>query len=220
VSGGAGGASSLDTFLFDLDGTLIDSVALIHASYRHALATHGHVEPPYEEWLAGLGTPLAQQFARFASDPRAIDALCATYREHNLRHHDGSVRAYDGIAAALSALRARGLRLGVVTSKRSDGARRGLALCGLASFFDDVVALDDVEKHKPDPEPVLAALARLDARAGRTIYIGDSTHDLAAGRAAGVRTGAALWGPFPRAWLAHEEPDVWLALPGDIARLT
>jgi pyrophosphatase PpaX len=209
----------LDTFLFDLDGTLIDSIGLIHASYRHALASHGCTEPPYDEWLAGLGTPLQQQFARFAGDPREIDAMCATYRAHNLSHHDGRVRAYDGIAEALAALRARGVRLGVVTSKRADGARRGLAVSGLAAFFDDVVALDDVQKHKPDPEPVLVALSRLHTRPDRAIYIGDSTHDLAAGRAARVRTGAALWGPFPRAWLEREEPDVWLATPREIAEL-
>ena len=61
----------LDTFLFDLDGTLIDSIGLIHASYRHALASHGCTEPPYDEWLAGLGTPLQQQFARFQDGANA-----------------------------------------------------------------------------------------------------------------------------------------------------
>lgn len=213
------GDTSLDTVLFDLDGTLIDSIELIRASFAHALAVHGRAPVSHAEWLAGMGTPLAVQFAPFCRSPAEVDALIATYREHNLAHHDQRVVAFPGALAAVRALARRGMTLGVVTSKRSDSARRGIRLCGFDGLFQVVVASDDVHDHKPDPAPVVLALERLGARARTAVFVGDSPHDLAAGRAAGVRTGAVLWGPFPRAWLERESPDLWLATPHEIAHL-
>ncbi len=212
-------ADRLDTYLFDLDGTLIDSIELIMSSYRHTLLTHRGSAPDDDVWLAGLGTPLWVQFRRFTDDPAEIAAMVDTYREHNLRHHDEMVRPYPGVHEALEALAARGVRLAIVTSKLRAGTLRGLARCGFEDLFELLVCADDVERHKPDPEPVLTALERLAADARRSVFIGDSPHDLAAGRAAGVRTGAALWGPFPRRDLEPHEPDHWLAAPSAIATL-
>jgi pyrophosphatase PpaX len=89
----------------------------------------------------------------------------------------------------------------------------------MEEMFSVVVGMEDVERHKPDPAPVLLALERLGADAEETIFIGDSPHDLAAGRAAGVATGAALWGPISRAVLEPLEPDFWLSQPDDIVSL-
>src|SRR6266581_1252348 len=75
---------ALQTMLFDLDGTLIDSVRLILDSYHHTLATHGLPPRTDEEWLRGVGTPLPVQFADWAEDPDTLEALIATYREYNL----------------------------------------------------------------------------------------------------------------------------------------
>ena len=85
-----------DTVLFDLDGTLIDSIDLIIDSYLHTFRTHGATEPTREEILAGIGTPLRTIFAPFTTDPAMMDAWVATYREYNLGHHDTRVRAYPG----------------------------------------------------------------------------------------------------------------------------
>lgn len=209
----------LATFLFDLDGTLIDSIELIRLSFEHALREHGKPPMTRERWLCGLGTPLAAQFAAVAADAREVDAMIATYRAFNGVHHDRLVVPYPGVDDMLLALRARGAQLGIVTSKLHASARRGLARCGLASFFEVIVGLDDVAIHKPRPEPVLAALERLSCEPSGAIFVGDSPHDLAAGRAAGVRTGAALWGPFERSALAVESPDHWLATPGEVLEL-
>lgn len=212
-------APSLDTYLFDLDGTLIDSIALIMSSYRHTMLTHRGTAPDDAVWLAGLGTPLWEQFRRFTDDPREVDAMVVTYREHNLTHHDAMVRPYPGVREALATLADRGVRLGVVTSKTRAGTERGLARCRLDALFEVLVCADDVGRHKPHPEPVLTALRQLAAAPDGTVFIGDSPHDLAAGRAAGVRTAAALWGPFPRGDLEPHQPDHWLADPGAIVRL-
>lgn len=205
--------------LFDLDGTLIDSVALILSSYRHTLETHRGTALPDHYWLEGLGTPLRSQLARFADDPAEVDAMVATYRAHNLAHHDRMVCAYPGVAAALDTLAARGRRFGLVTSKLREGALRGLRHCGLDRHFPVIVAADDTVRHKPDPEPVRKAVALLQADPRSCVFVGDSPHDMAAGRGAGVMTAAALWGPFSRQQLEPHEPDRWLERPEELEQL-
>lgn len=212
--------ASLDTVLFDLDGTLIDSIELIQKSYVHAIDAHGLPQPDESFWLAGLGRPLVWQFAQFTDDPAEVEALIVTYREYNLAHHDELVTPYPGAVESVGALVERGLRLGIVTSKARASALRGLDCCGFDSgWFESMVASDDVSEHKPHPGPVLHALEALGASASSAIMVGDSPHDLASGRAAGTRTAAVAWGPFPHESLRASEPDHWLAHPEEIASL-
>jgi len=211
----------LTTFLFDLDGTLIDSIDLILRSYRHTMQVHrsGEPLPPDDVWMKGLGTPLWVQFRDWTDDAAEIAAMVATYRAYNLTHHDALVKPYEGVAAAVLALHAQGIRLGLVTSKLRDGALRGLKLAGLERAFEIVVGSGDVTHPKPHPEPVLKALELLDAPAAETVFVGDSRHDLECGRAAGVKTAAVLWGPFDRAHLQDLTPDYWLEKPDDLRQL-
>src|SRR5436189_902341 len=150
----------LSTFLFDLDGTLIDSIELILRSYRHTMRLHRGQEPSDDVWMQGLGTPLWVQFRQFSDDPAEIEAMVATYRAYNLAHHDEMVRPYDGVVEAVRALKQRGRPLGLVTSKLRSGAIRGLVRASLEDAFDVVVGADDVTHPKPHPEPVRVALAR------------------------------------------------------------
>jgi pyrophosphatase PpaX len=210
---------ALATFLFDLDGTLIDSIELILRSYRHTLRAHRGVEPPDDVWMQGLGTPLWVQFRSWTDDPAEIDAMVATYRAYNLAHHDAMVRPYDGVVAAVRDLRRNGKTLGLVTSKMRSGALRGLRVAGLEDAFAVIVGSDEVTHPKPHAEPVLRALERLGMPATGAVFIGDSPHDIACGRAAGVKTAAVLWGPFDRAQLAAQDPDYWLERPADLASL-
>jgi len=209
----------LSTFLFDLDGTLIDSIELILRSYRHTMRAHRGLEPPDEVWMQGLGTPLWVQFHHWTEDPAEIEAMVATYRAYNLEHHDELVRPYEGVVAAVRDLRKNGKTLGLVTSKIREGALRGLQVAGLEDGFEVIVGADDVTHPKPHPEPVLKALERLGAPAADTVFIGDSRHDIECGRAAGVKTAAVLWGPFDRTHLADLVPDYWLERPEDLATL-
>ena len=209
----------LSTFLFDLDGTLIDSVRLILDSYHHTLAAHGLPPRSDEEWLRGVGTPLRSQFSDWKDDPERLEALIATYREYNLEHHDRMVTIYPGVLDAMREVKARGAQTGLVTSKNQQGAMRGLRLVGLEAMIDVMVCADDVENPKPHPEPVEQAVRLLGADPERTVYIGDSIHDMRSGRAAGVRIAAVLWGPFGREHLEHAEPDFWLERPAEIVAL-
>jgi len=210
---------TIRTVLFDLDGTLIDSVQLILESYRHTLASHGLPPRSDEEWLSGVGTPLSAQFAAWGDDPGMMEALIATYREYNLANHDRMVRVFPGIVDVVNALRERDVPMGLVTSKARKGALRGLRLVGLADAMDVLVCADEVTNAKPHPEPVATAVRLLGADPGTTVYVGDSIHDLHSGRGAGVHTAAVLWGPFRRAQLEPGEPDFWLEHPSELLGL-
>jgi pyrophosphatase PpaX len=210
---------TIRTVLFDLDGTLIDSLRLILDSYHHTLAQHGLPARTDADWLKGVGTPLTVQLAEWRDEIGTIEALIATYREYNLKHHDRMVTVYPGILETVRELKAAGLQTGLVTSKNRPGAIRGLTLVGLEALMDVLVCADEVTNPKPHPEPVEKAVALLGADPRTTLYVGDSVHDMHSGRAAGVLTAAALWGPFQRAQLEDAEPDYWLESPGDLVRL-
>lgn len=211
--------AAIQTVLFDLDGTLIDSIRLILDSYHHTLATHGIPPRTDDDWLRGVGTPLSVQFAEWHDDLGKLEAMVATYREYNLAHHDRMVTVYPGVVAALGAIRGAGCRTGLVTSKNRQGALRGLTLVRLETMMDVLVCADEVTNPKPHPEPVEKAVALLGAVPGTTVYVGDSIHDMVSGRAAGVRTAAALWGPFGREHLELASPDYWLETPADLLTL-
>ena len=209
----------LQTALFDLDGTLIDSIRLILDSYHHTLTQHNLPARTDEDWLKGVGTPLAVQFSEWRKSPEVLEALIATYREYNLKHHDSMVTVYPGVLEAVRDIKAAGIQTGLVTSKNRLGALRGLRLVGLEALMDVLVCADEVTNPKPHPEPVEKAVALLGADPAGTVYVGDSIHDMHSGRAAGVKTAAALWGPFGRDHLGSASPDYWLEVPGDLVGL-
>lgn len=194
------------TVLFDLDGTLLDSTRLILDSFHHTFAVHGLPAQPDEAFLAGVGTPLRIEFAKYHEHPEKIEAMIATYREYNFHHHDRMVSAFPGAIACVRALAEAKVRLGIVTSKGRHGTKIGLESLTLTNIFEVVVCAEDVTRHKPDPEPVRHALTQLGANAAETLFVGDSLHDMRAGRGAAVATGAALWGPSTRKTLALTEP--------------
>lgn len=207
------------TILFDLDGTLIDSIELILSSMRFAFTKLGRACPTDEEWRAGIGIPLFRVMQQYAAEEADQRALLVAYREHQIANHDRLIRCYDHVIDVVETLRREGHQTGVVTSKGEWLAMKGLALVGLASAMDTIVGADSSTRHKPDPEPVRVALDRLGTAPENALYVGDSVHDLMAGRAAGVRTAAALWGAFKRADMEPGEPDFWLSSIRDLPAL-
>ncbi len=187
--------------LFDLDGTLIDSIPLLVASMRHAFEGHPRA-PSVAEWVALIGTPLDGMIRRWALDEEDVERLKDRYKTYQWAHHDAMVRAFPGVPELLATLSARGVRMALVTSKLEPSARRSLEFLGLMRHFEHVVGIEATGRHKPHPEPVEHAMERLGARPEETAFVGDSPHDVEAGNAAGVATVASLWGPFTREQLA------------------
>lgn len=203
--------------LFDLDGTLVDTIELLLRSVRHAFRDRAGRVPSEAEWVAGIGTPLVTQLRPFAADDTDLALLVASYREYQHEHHDRLTRCYDRVVDVVAQLKRDGHPTGVVTSKSDAIARRSLAHVGLLELMDVVIGADSTARHKPDPEPVRVALERLDYSPTNAIFVGDSPHDIGSGNAAGVVTVAALWGPFDRDTLERANPTHLL---GDIGELS
>jgi pyrophosphatase PpaX len=212
--------------LFDLDGTIIDSTDLILATCEHTFDRHLRGGcPSRADLIATFGRSLPAVLRELAvaegfADPDAsADAMLSTYRDYQRQHHDVLMKPFAGVPEMLEVIKSQGHRLGLVTSKMQRTARRGLRLFDLEQFFDVAVFHDDTSRHKPAPDPLVAAAARAGADAGQTIYVGDSVHDIVAGRAAGMRTIAALWGPFDRAVLESQNPDALAERPEQVPAL-
>jgi pyrophosphatase PpaX len=192
--------------LFDLDGTVVDSGAIILASMRHAMREVLGEEFGDDELLQSVGGPgLEAQMAVFA--PERVDELVSVYRAHNEPLHD-ELEACHGMEDVLVRLHDEGRRLGVVTAKRRSTVELAFARVPIAHLFETVVGGDETEKHKPDPEPLLLAAERMQADPAQTAYVGDSPFDMRAAKAAGMHAVAVTWGRIhDRAKLEREEPD-------------
>ena len=190
-------------------------------SYRHTMRTHLGEAPPDERWLSTMGTPLRDQLVAFARGGAEAEAMLETYTTFQRRVHDEMVKPYPGACEVLAALSARGTRIGIVTSKREEVARRTLEVCALGTHVETLVCAEHVTRGKPDPEAVRLALATLDLEesADETLFVGDSPFDLRAGRAAGTRTAAVCWGACPRITLDAESPDYVLERFEDLLEL-
>jgi pyrophosphatase PpaX len=195
--------------LFDLDGTLIDSIELLLQSFRHTFAGRNRA-PTDEQWIAGIGTPLPKQLGEFADTAEDIAALTNRYRSFQRENHDRLTSVYDGVEQTLATLAGRGHPMGVVTSKSNEMMLRGLRHTGLEQYMTTLIGCDSCHIHKPDPYPVRLALEELGYGPEEALFVGDSPHDIQSGNAAGVTTVAALWGPFTRAQLAPHKPDFFL----------
>jgi pyrophosphatase PpaX len=208
--------AATEVVLFDLDGTLIDTIELILASARHATEVVLGEALPDDVLRHNIGVPLRDQFAEYAPDH--VSELLAAYRAHNDAVHDELIAEYPGTEEALEAISAAGYRMGIVTSKSGPVARRGLEFFGLERYFETLVGFEDTEVHKPEAVPVIEAARRMGVAPERCMYVGDSPHDMASGIAAGALTSAALWGPFPERVL-EPGPDFALGCLGDLPLL-
>jgi pyrophosphatase PpaX len=206
--------------LFDLDGTLIDTTDLILECFNFSWNTICSFNHSREALIKTFGMPLRDAMYQLltagepkndtigiCSDQHIIDRLLAAYRSFNLSNHDSLARPFRGARDVLEELRRRGYLIAVVTSKSRELGLRGLRLYSLDCLLDSAIFLEDTSFHKPRPEPIMAALERLSTPSASAAYVGDSRHDMVAGRAAGVRTVAALWGPSPRTELESERPN-------------
>jgi pyrophosphatase PpaX len=192
--------------LFDLDGTVVDSGAIILASMRHATREVLGADYGDEELLQAVGGPgLEAQFAVFAPDQ--VDELVRVYRAHNEPLHD-ELQACVGMEDVIVRLHDEGRRLGVVTAKRRATVELAFARVSIAHLFETVVGGDETELHKPDPAPLLLAAERLGVDPTTAAYVGDSPFDIRAAKAAGMYAVAVTWGRIhDRSRLEREEPD-------------
>jgi pyrophosphatase PpaX len=205
--------------LFDLDGTLIDSIGLLLASVRHAFEGFNGRAPTEQDWVAGIGTPLGKQLRAFCESEEQLEALTQRYRTFQRASHDRLTSAFPGTLDVLAALAAAGHPMGIVTSKSNEMMDRALSLTGIAPYMTTTIGCDSCTLHKPDPFPVRMALGELGYESAETLFLGDSPHDIYSGNSAGVVSVAALWGPFTRDQLEPARPAHYLDDISSLPRL-
>jgi pyrophosphatase PpaX len=214
----------LQAAIFDVDGTLIDSYRLYIEAYRRALEPYVGRLPSDEEIATASPTSERHFLVQWLGEEEGgacHAAMCRAYEELHTSLCEGP---YDGVREMLAALRAAGVRLAIVTGKGRHAwevTQRELDL----GDFEAVVTEDDVALPKPDPGGILAVIEALRLPPERAVYVGDSVGDVAAGRAAGLRVGAALWPKvepddreeFLRR-IAEHQPDWLFERPADVTR--
>ncbi len=198
-----------DAYLFDADGTLMDTRELIYRSFVH-MAQVVHIElPPRPAVEATIGLPVERQVKIFLGENRApeeYDKAAAAYRDSVFTIYPDFLRLFPGTQEMLAALHKRGKKMAIVTSRRRNGLELFFKQLGIWQYFPVTVTPEDTEKHKPDPEPALLACEKLGVRPEQAVFIGDAEFDIACGKAAGMATALVEWGGMEhRGWQA--QPD-------------
>jgi len=203
--------------LFDLDGTVINTNELVIASWKHALGKHLGKCPEDREIIGTFGEPLITTARRY--DYNNAEAICAIYKKFNISVHDQMIKHYEGMEDAIKELKVLGLKVGIVTSKRRETALRALKLFNLFDLMDVIITMNDTQKHKPHPEPLLEALKILGLSPTEAIYVGDTHYDILCGQNAGCRTCAVKYSIIPFDELAKYRPDYAIDKPLEIVEL-
>lgn len=210
--------------LFDLDGTLIDTYRLYLECYRRALEPHLGYAPSDEEIAARRPSSERRFLTGWLGDEAGAACHGEVRRLYGELYASMAEGVYEGVPEMLAGLRSAGLRLGIVTGKGREAWEVTRAATDLGAF-EVVITDDDVHAAKPDPGGLLAAADALGIAPEQAVYIGDSTVDMKAGRAAGMRIGAALWAKtapgeaeaFARK-IEPRSPDWSFARPADVTR--
>jgi len=198
--------------VFDLDGTLVDSLPDIVASFLQAFGAAGLRAPSEAEVRAAIGEPLDAMYARFVPEAE-VEGMCARYRAHYAEHLADSTRPFPGVSAVLRELGRRGYRRAIASTKRTDTARRVVERTRLRALLDHVEGTD-AAPYKPAPDVVLRAVAAVGGRGAW--MVGDTTGDVEAGHAAGLATYAVTWGTHDAGRLGRARPT---ELQPDLDRL-
>lgn len=196
----------IDTVLFDLDGTIINTNELIITTFQHVIEKNGLKPHTREEIIPHMGMTLEHQLRIFSGREDVAD-LVADYRKYNRARHDELIRDFPHVKEVISRLHERGITMGIVTTKIKETTLLALNMFGLKPYMKAVVTVDDVKHPKPHPEPILTALRELNADPARTLMVGDSAADLQSAKAAGVQAAGVAWSLKGEALLRKYDPD-------------
>lgn len=191
--------------LFDLDGTLIDTNELIIKSFKHTFKKHLNKDVPENEIVMYFGEPLLDTLARYDKDNAHV--LFETYITYNEAIHDEVTKEIIGAKDVIRELKALGIKVGVVTSKRKLIAERGLKLFNLFEKMDVIITPEDTKKHKPEPEPIYKACEILNILPSEALMIGDSHYDILCGKNAGSKTCVVKYTVLPLDKIMQHEPE-------------
>ena len=192
-------------FMFDLDGTLSDSVPIILRTSRLACQELG-IRTTDEELIRQIGLPMSRTGEMFLGPGRAQEYIDCYYR-----HYDASgLQPFPGVPEMLRDLKQAGFILALVTSRRQDSTFDSLRRTGLEGLFERVVCYEDTRNHKPHPEPLRFCCGEVGAAPDDSLYVGDSIYDMECADAAGLWTCGVTWGVAGEEGMTAKNP-VYLA---------
>lgn len=200
---------SADALCFDLDGTLIDSAEDLIQATIHSLHGLGIDPPPPEViigYVGGGARGLLQGSMGEAATPERLEAGLAAFIDYYGAHLLDHTLPYPGVEEVLRHFFAT-RPLAVITNKPEAFSRTILEGLGLAGYFREILGYDSVERKKPHPEGILQVLQGWGVEPTRAVMVGDSDHDILAGKAAGTVTVAVAYGFKPPEELASLGPD-------------
>lgn len=206
--------TEIKALLFDFDGTLLNTNELILQTYMHVLEERFPGKYRKEDCYPFIGPSLVDTFENLA--PGESEVLIKKYRAWNEAHHDELITEYPNVVPVLTELKEMGIKLAIVSTKRNDMIERGLKLLGAYELFDVKIGTNDVKNVKPDPEPVLLALEKLQVAKDAAIMIGDNSHDIEAGNNAGVKSAGVAWSLKGEAYLQQFKPTYMLQAMTDL----
>jgi pyrophosphatase PpaX len=184
-----------DCYLFDADGTLIDTTELIYRCFINTCRKFGGIEVARDLVISHIGLPLRSQLEVYLgplSDERAVE-VTKSHMDYQLSIYRDHLRVFPSVPEGLAALKAKGRRLAVVTSRRMESLQLYLRQCGIWEYFDVFVTPETTKRHKPHPEPAQAALRMLGCAPQDALFVGDAIWDIECGHDAGVDTAFVAW---------------------------
>ncbi len=179
-------------FIFDIDGTLIDSSAVDQQALRQMLAEFGY-HFTYEQLIFSFGMPGRRALATLGIPSEKIEPMMERWEKLAYDRLD-EIPMYDGIPEVVNELRKSGCKCGIVTSRTRLQLEQGIEPIGFTPWFDEIICADDVEHPKPAPDALIECLRRFDCKPEEAVYIGDSEYDMQCAKSAGVKSVLALWG--------------------------
>ena len=182
--------------LFDLDGTLIDSLEDLTAAVNHMLGSFGQeaLTTDRVRRLVGRGARNLVQRALGSDEPETLDRAVTLFSDFNASHIADRSRVYPGVTELLADLKNNGIRLSVVSNKPAHLCGSILQTLGIAPFFDTVAGGDSYPDMKPSPLPLISICEQLGCGTAEAVMVGDSINDIEAGRRAGIATIGCSWG--------------------------
>lgn len=206
--------------VFDFDGTIADTRALIVASYHEAFACVGLDSPSDVSIAATIGIPLASAFRTLIGpDETLIERAVQAYRDVFQLRGYAEVEAFPGMPEIIRSCSAAGLRLGVASSRSRQSLHGMLEHLELHNYFQAVASRENAGHDKPHPELLLWVITRLGLEPRQVLMVGDTTYDIEMGHAAGCLSCAVTWGNHDRATLAKVHPTVMVNDAGDFETL-
>ncbi len=184
-----------DTYLFDVDGTLIDTAELIYQCFLYSCKKYADVDVSRNLVMDHIGLPFRAQLETYigSQTDETVEEIFNGHMKYQKENYSKYLRLFEGVSETLSNLNKAGKKIGIVTSRKRDTLDLYLTEMGIFNYFSIIVSPEDTKMHKPSPEPVEKALSLIESTAANTVYIGDSVYDIESGDSAGCDTIFVHW---------------------------